>query len=340
MRYRTPLLILLLFSSYGGGGGGGGGEGGELLESWISSSYSSSTTIIYIYQKEEEKMLRNGGGGASHRGVVTSTRSNPNTTAADTDLSNKPLKTSSALTDGRSGVASKKRSESVSTLAPRSKETKLSVQSPPELSDSESEETDLSSSEGDDSSWISWFCGLRGNELLCEVDEEYIQDDFNLCGLQGQVPYYDYALDMILDNDSLSGEVDGEEHGEIESAAELLYGLIHARYILTSKGLNAMHEKYKRVDFGRCPRVNCGGQPCLPVGTSDIPHDDSVKIYCPKCEDLYFPRCKYQSNMDGAYIGTTFPHLYLLTYPSTKPAKPVQSYVPRVFGFNIHKSSR
>ncbi|KAJ4961154.1 hypothetical protein NE237_021064 [Protea cynaroides] len=93
------------------------------------------------------------------------------------------------------------------------------------------------------------------------------------------------------------GEVDGEEHGEIESAAELLYGLIHARYILTSKGLNAMLEKYKRVDFGRCPRVYCGGQPCLPVGTSDIPRDGSVKIYCPKCEDLYLSRCKYQSSI-------------------------------------------
>ncbi|XP_058102636.1 putative casein kinase II subunit beta-4 isoform X2 [Magnolia sinica] len=208
------------------------------------------------------------------------------------------------------------------------------------LSETGSEETELSCSEGDDSSWITWFCGLRGNELLCEVDEDYIRDDFNLCGLQGQVPYYDYALDMILDDDSLSAEVDSDEHSQIESAAELLYGLIHARYIITSKGLNAMHEKYKRVDFGRCPRVFCGGQPCLPVGSSDIPHNGSVEIYCPKCKDLYLPRCKYQSNMDGAYIGTTFPHLYLMTYPSAKPVKPVQNYVPRVFGFKLYKGSR
>ncbi|XP_019052479.1 PREDICTED: putative casein kinase II subunit beta-4 isoform X2 [Nelumbo nucifera] len=274
---------------------------------------------------------------ASSRGVATRSNLNTSRTSTGIDIS-KPLKiASTAVADGRSGIVSKKRPEGASTSAPKSKETKLSAQSPP---DTESEETELSSSNGEESSWISWYCGLRGNELLCEVDEDYIQDDFNLCGLQGQVPYYDHALDMILDNDSLSGELDGEEHSEIESAAELLYGLIHARYILTNKGLNAMHEKYKRVDFGRCPRVFCAGQPCLPVGTSDIPHNGSVKIYCPKCEDLYLPRCKYQGNMDGAYVGTTFPHLYLMTYPSAKPAKPVQSYVPKVFGFKIHKGSR
>ncbi|CAA6659699.1 unnamed protein product [Spirodela intermedia] len=208
-----------------------------------------------------------------------------------------------------------------------------------ELLDSESEEIELSTSEGEDSSWVSWFCGLRGNELLCKVDEDYIKDDFNLCGLQGQVPYYDYALDMILDNDSFSGEINGEELVEVEHAAELLYGLIHARFILTIKGLNSMHVKYKRADFGRCPRVFCTGQPCLPVGISDSPRNGLVKVFCPKCEDLYLPRCKYQSDMDGAYVGTTFPHLYLMTFPSMKPAKPAQCHVPRVFGFKLHKNS-
>ncbi|XP_049404488.1 putative casein kinase II subunit beta-4 isoform X2 [Solanum stenotomum] len=203
-----------------------------------------------------------------------------------------------------------------------------------EESETDSEESDVSGSDGDDTSWISWFCNLRGNEFFCEVDDDYIQDDFNLCGLSSQVPYYDYALDLILDVESSH-----EEQNElVESAAEMLYGLIHVRYILTSKGIAAMLEKYKNYDFGRCPRVYCSGQPCLPVGQSDIPRASTVKIYCPKCEDIYYPRSKYQGNIDGAYFGTTFPHLFLMTYGHLKPQKPTQNFVPRVFGFKIHKT--
>ncbi|KAH1118518.1 hypothetical protein GYH30_047330 [Glycine max] len=167
-----------------------------------------------------------------------------------------------------------------------------------EESETESEESDVSGSDGDDTSWISWFCNLRGNEFFCEVDDDYIQDDFNLCGLSSQVPYFDYALDLILDVESSHGDMFTEEQNElIESAAEMLYGMIHARYVLTSKGMAAMLDKYKSYDFGRCPRVYCSGQPCLPVGQSDIPRSSTVKIYCPRCEDLYYPRSKYQGSI-------------------------------------------
>ncbi|KAI4303290.1 hypothetical protein MLD38_038939 [Melastoma candidum] len=206
-----------------------------------------------------------------------------------------------------------------------------------EESDTDSEESDISGSDGDDSSWISWFCNLRGNEFFCEVDDDYIQDDFNLCGLSSQVPYYDYALDLMLDVEY--GEILTEEQNElVESSAETLYGLIHARYILTSKGMAAMLEKYKNIDFGRCPRVFCCGQPCLPVGQSDIPRSSTVKVYCPRCEDIYYLLSKYQGNIDGAFFGTTFPHLFFMTYPHLKPQAAPQNYVPRVFGFKIHKN--
>ncbi|OIT39946.1 PREDICTED: casein kinase II subunit beta-1-like [Nicotiana attenuata] len=208
-----------------------------------------------------------------------------------------------------------------------------------EESESDSEESDVSGSDGDDTSWITWFCNLRGNEFFCEVDDDYIQDDFNLCGLSSQVPYYDFALDLILDVESSHGDMFTEGQNElVESAAEMLYGLIHVRYILTSKGMAAMLEKYKNYDFGRCPRVYCSGQPCLPVGQSDIPRSSTVKIYCPKCEDIYYPRSKYQGNIDGAYIGTTFPHLFFMTYGHLKPQKQTQNYVPRVFGFKLHST--
>lgn len=202
----------------------------------------------------------------------------------------------------------------------------------------EEESSEISAS--DDGSWITWFCSLRGNEFFCEVDEEYIQDDFNLTGLHLLVPYYDYALDMVLDVEMPMEEKLSEQQQEIvESAAEMLYGLIHARYILTNRGMHAMYEKYRSAAFGRCPHVFCQGQPVLPVGLSDLPRNFTVNVFCPRCHGLFFPKSTRQANIDGAYFGTTFPHLYLMTHPDMVPMKPTQEYIPRVYGFKIHSSS-
>ena len=124
-------------------------------------------------------------------------------------------------------------------------------------------------STSDNISWIYWYCGLAGNELFCEVDEDFIRDNFNLTGISQQVPHYREALDVILDwepDDDL-----GNNHSQselIKQEAKMLYGLIHARFILTSLGIARMFIKWQDGDFGSCPRVYCDNQRALPIGLS------------------------------------------------------------------------
>jgi len=195
------------------------------------------------------------------------------------------------------------------------------------------------SSEGDEVHWITWFVSLKGNDYICEVEEEYIQDDFNLTGLSSMVPFYDYALDMMLDVEIPTERFTDDQLEMVETATEVLYGLIHARYILTTRGMQRMKEKFAAVDFGRCPRVNCQGQPVLPVGLSDMPRNYCVNLYCPCCRDIFYPKSARQATLDGAYFGATFAHMFLLCNPDILPARPNQTYIPRVFGFRIHKDS-
>lgn len=82
------------------------------------------------------------------------------------------------------------------------------------------------------------FISSRGNEYFCEIDEDYLTDRFNLTGLNTEVQYYQYALDLITDVFDLDCDDDMRE--TIEKSARHLYGLIHARYIVTTRGLAKM----------------------------------------------------------------------------------------------------
>lgn len=54
----------------------------------------------------------------------------------------------------------------------------------------------MSSSSGTPESWISSFCSLLGHEYFAEISEDFIEDDFNLTGLQTQVAMYKEALEV------------------------------------------------------------------------------------------------------------------------------------------------
>mmetsp|Transcript_60811 Transcript_60811/g.69500 ORF Transcript_60811/g.69500 Transcript_60811/m.69500 type:complete len:252 (+) Transcript_60811:49-804(+) len=190
-----------------------------------------------------------------------------------------------------------------------------------------------------DGGWIQWFCNLEGHEFFAEIEEDYIRDNFNLYGLRAKVGHYSAALDMILSPEAPEDDdLQDERFIEIYQEATDLYGLIHARFILSPRGLAIMREKYQSGRFGFCPRVMCERQNVLPVGMSEDLRTSRVKVFCPKCEDVYIPKQKY-ADVDGAYFGCSFPHILLQTYPDLIPAMLTSQYIPRIYGFRIYKKT-
>lgn len=66
-----------------------------------------------------------------------------------------------------------------------------------------------------------------------------------------------------------------------------------------------------------------------PAGLSDIPGEAMVKLYCPKCMDVYTPKSSRHHHTDGAYFGTGFPHMLFMVHPEYRPKRPANQFVPR-----------
>ena len=73
-------------------------------------------------------------------------------------------------------------------------------------------------------------------------------------------------------------------------------------------------------------------------------HHAAIALHLVHCESHHaaialHTICLLQCSIDGAYFGTTFPHLLLMSYPMYRPPKSTDRYVPRVFGFKLHPSA-
>ena len=116
----------------------------------------------------------------------------------------------------------------------------------------------------------------------------------------------------------------------VEASAELLYGLVHQRYVLTRAGLHAMvselplvhhrgrnyklkcsqAEKYEAGVFGSCPRVYCMGCNVVPCGRSDLPGLETVKLFCPNCNDIYVPASSRFQGVDGMFTSASAKYFF------------------------------
>ena len=157
--------------------------------------------------------------------------------------------------------------------------------------------------------WIKWFCQLEGHEFLVEVDSEFIMDPFNLQGLQENFTKdkMKTCLRMILSQQQ-PNEEDLQDEGflELNQESSDLYSVIHARFVLSARGLAKVYHKYLNGVYGTCPRALCDRQKVLPVGLSDKLKTSRFKNFCPRCEEVYLPKTR-QVNVDGACFGTSFP---------------------------------
>ena len=95
-----------------------------------------------------------------------------------------------------------------------------------------------------------------------------------------------------------------------------------------------MKTKYLNGTFGICPRVLCDKQLVLPIGMNEELSISRVKIFCPKCEEVYVPRIKFV-DIDGAYFGKSFPNIFFQTFPELIPDEVQKLYMPKIYGFKL-----
>jgi hypothetical protein len=162
--------------------------------------------------------------------------------------------------------------------------------------------------------WARKFIMSRPKDALLPIPREYLSDGFNLVNIapviqkmfhenktdtQATTSIYKSAIKLILEEEGMMNSTSVTK--DIQHAAEVIYQLVHARFVCSPRGLDTIRRMFKRnADsgticpiFGRCSRIKCNGSALLPFGVSDQ-YDISGKgsihrkamRYCCSCREV------------------------------------------------------
>jgi casein kinase II subunit beta len=198
--------------------------------------------------------------------------------------------------------------------------------------------------------WVDTFLATPRGRFFAKVDMAYLVDPFNLYGLRVKVrEHFRNAVELVRGHgfspDGQLSELPADvDRAAIQRAAVRLYGLVHARFLLTQgekQGLDQMYEKYSRQEFPRCPRTFCEGHVCLPFGPSEEPDESVLRIFCPNCREVYSADDPVCEQIDGAYFGPSWVNLFIQEYQTKGVVKkgPLKKPPIRLFGFRIKTRS-
>lgn len=162
-----------------------------------------------------------------------------------------------------------------------------------------------------------------------------MRTELNLRGISQHVPNLQEVIKCMLDKNFKAEAISTKS---IRRNTAIAYGLLHKRYIETPEGMEKMLHLYQSGVFGTCPRTLCESQKVLPYGEREVPNSSIVKLYCPCCQDLYLSPNNDHLQLDGAYFGSNFAHMFVLNYPLLF-AKTKEGFIGTLFGFKVHMSS-